>query len=370
MRYLHHAKYLSLLRRRPNEMAYFGWTGYGNVGDEVLFAVAQDALDQCTLRSWPEGPVAERLLRARRGLFGAALLGGGTLIGTPRIRQALATVVTHQPNAPLFMVGPGVEDPELAAAGSGLPIADELARWIPLLSEFERVTVRGPRSQSILADLGVASTVVGDPVLLLRNTEVAAPKDERILGVNLLSVGRIFGGHAQQVASQIADCCRRLAAEGWHIRLIPLWERDVELHQAVCDTIGAGAEVITASHDVDELKRAFASCRVMVGTKLHSVVLAAAMNVPAISIAYAPKCIDFQASVDQTDLVIRTDRVDADTLHELVVQIDTELSVRRARLAAAVTGLRERLTEEYRHVALTMAERSPGRARTVGSFSS
>ena len=77
-------------------------------------------------------------------------------------RETLEAMAARQPGAPLSMVGAGVEDPEHAAAGSGQAISEELDRWVPLLRRFAHVSVRGPRSQRLLADRGVSAWIAGD----------------------------------------------------------------------------------------------------------------------------------------------------------------------------------------------------------------
>ena len=47
----------------------------------------------------------------------------------------------------------------------------------------------------------------------------------------------------------------------------------------------------------------------MVNLKLHAGFLAAAANVPLVSLEYQPKCRDFAASIGWEEFVIRTDRL-------------------------------------------------------------
>lgn len=340
--------HLRLLTGDPHRLAYLGWVGRGNMGDEALLDVARRAMPDVTVTPWPEGRLGTTLLRApRRRHFDAALLGGGTLIGTPRFRESLEAMAARQPDAPLSMVGAGVEDPEHAAAGSGQAISEELDRWVPLLRRFAHVSVRGPRSQRLLADRGVDARLVGDPALLLGRWIPHAPQEERVLGVNLIGWGNVFGGRFDAVTAAVSELCRTLMAEGWRIRLIPMWERDLEQHRAVQRELGGAAELFTEIEDLDALTRAFGECRVVVGAKLHAVILAAAVGVPSIALAYSPKCLDFQESVDQGDLAFRTDGLDAAELRDAVAMLDEDHAERRRRLDTCVADLQERIAAEY-----------------------
>ena len=358
--YARHARDLQLLHRRPGSVAYFGWTGYGNVGDEALFSVAEHMLDDFDVRSWPMGRFAQQLLRTRRSLLHAAILGGGTLIGTQEPRQALEAVLRHQPGVPLLMIGPGVEDPEHAAAGSGAAIRDELQRWIPLLARFERVTVRGPRSQKLLADHGLTSAVVGDPALLLEAAHVsAAEPDGRVLGLNLMTAGRAYSDNLDRVAETLVESVQDLIARGWHIRLFPFWGPDSAVHENVKQRLGSAVDLVPATSTLDTLLTNMASCRMIVGTKLHSVVLSAAAGVPAISVAYAPKCFDFQASVDQEDLTIRTDQMTRHALLTMVERVDSDISQRAERVRSRVATLRLALRAEFAAIAACLETVTP-----------
>jgi Polysaccharide pyruvyl transferase len=342
-------RHLGLLARSPRRIAYLGWVGRGNMGDEALLEVARRSLPGMTVQPWPEGRLGSALTRAPRQ-FDAALLGGGTLIGTDRFRSTFESIARHQPHAPLLMVGAGVEDPELAAAGSGTEIAASLDRWVPLLRRFERVTVRGPRSRMLLGERGVDAEVVGDPALLLGRAIPFRAQEERVLGVNLLSWGRVFGDDPGEVADTVAIVCRALIADGWRIRLIPMWSRDLDTHRRVQAELGAAAELFMGFGDLEALIRALGACRVVLGAKLHALVLAAAAGVPSVALAYSPKCLDFQLSVDQGDLAFRTDALDAGALRDVIDEVDRAHADRRRRLTIGVGSLQAALAREYEGV--------------------
>lgn len=65
-----------------------------------------------------------------------------------------------------YAIGVGVEDPVFGGRNSGSGNG-ELKRWAPILSKFRTVSVRGPRSAELLADIGLDVEVSGDPALLL-----------------------------------------------------------------------------------------------------------------------------------------------------------------------------------------------------------
>ena len=75
-----------------------------------------------------------------------------------------------------------------------------------------------------------------------------------------------------------------------------------------------------------------------------AVVLSLGCGVPAISLAYRPKCIDFMKSVSLERFACRTDRMDADRLIGLVDEIDAAYDVTSAEIVAACDAVRGRLS--------------------------
>jgi polysaccharide pyruvyl transferase WcaK-like protein len=62
--------------------------------------------------------------------------------------------------------------------------------------------------------------------------------------------------------------------------------------------------------DLDETSRLLASADLVIGERLHSVVLAAAVGTPFVAVEYRPKLRDFARSVGRDDAVVRTDEID------------------------------------------------------------
>ena len=59
-----------------------------------------------------------------------------------------------------YAIGVGVEDPVFVGRNSGSE-KDELKRWAPILSEFQIVSVRGPRSAELLSGIGLRCAGIG-----------------------------------------------------------------------------------------------------------------------------------------------------------------------------------------------------------------
>ena len=80
---------------------------------------------------------------------------------------------------------------------------------------------------------------------------------------------------------------------------------------------------------------------IFIGMKLHAVVLAAAANVPAISLEYRPKCRDFCASIDWEDYCVKTSELREFDVVARVGEMMAGLNDLRLRLSRSVNVLHD-----------------------------
>jgi polysaccharide pyruvyl transferase WcaK-like protein len=77
----------------------------------------------------------------------------------------------------------------------------------------------------------------------------------------------------------------------------------------------------------------------MVSMKLHAGILAAAANVPFVSLEYRPKCRDFGASLGWEEFLIRTDQLQQDSLIERVLVLMGQLEAKKRELCQKMCRL-------------------------------
>jgi hypothetical protein len=338
-----------VLRRRraaaPAPLLYLGWLGYGNLGDEAMYDVVRERFGSAV-----RAPLHPQLLAGDVDFDGvrAVVLGGGTLIGHAEFRGVLEAFLAARPGGPAFVLGAGVDDP-LFRRDAGIEDRGDLPAWAGLLPRLSRVAVRGERSRAILAELGVDAEVCGDLALLLRGDTAAEPQD-RVLGLNLGVAWRIWGNEPGLLLDQVVAFGRRAAAEGWRLRLLPIWSHDVPYLAAAAQAIGEAADLrgvpATAAAFLDEV----APCRVFVGQKLHATVLAQVAGVPSVMLEYHPKCREVQASLGLERLVVRADELVVYELLALVREVDRERDALRDRLGSAIAARRQAIEAELEQV--------------------
>lgn len=339
-------------RSRPAvgaEIGYLGWSGRGNLGDDVLRDIVVEALPNSRvtylpmeLRELPQY-LDPRLAGRRRSR--PLVLGGGTVVGRANWRVALE-LTRIACGGGRHLLGIGVEDPAFGGRHAFSSPA-ELRRWKPVLNTFEHVTVRGPSSAELLAGIGVDAEVVGDPALMLAPASTVVPTADE-LPVYAVSLGfgdDLWGLDQAAVTSAVATALRGTPCA---VRVVVMNAADKALARQLEHAL-PDAE-ISEWHPTTpaEFFEAVEGVEVMIAERLHAGVLAAAADVPVVMLEYQPKCLDFMRSIGAADLSIRTDAVDAATVRDAIerASVDEDLRrITRSHVAAHRRRLRELLTQ-------------------------
>ena len=203
--------------------------------------------------------------------------------------------------------------------------------------------MRGERSRELLAELGLAAEVTGNPALLLGDY-LHAEGDPELVGVNLGIAERIWGNDPDLVLDQVAEFARTMIARGHRVRLVPVWTADLPYMREAARRTGKELELIEPS-SVQTVLDAIAGCGTFVGQRLSSVALASAVLVPSVTLAYQPKCVEFPEALGLDEFTLRTDSL---LVEDLLDRIDALRADRchRDRLATRVGALVMRLHEE------------------------
>ena len=113
-------------------------------------------------------------------------------------------------------------------------------------------------------------------------------------------------------------------ARQWH-------QRDQARNRATLCSLEKGLTPLLAN---------IAACDLMIGMRLHALILAAAAGVPSVALSYDPKVDAFMRASGQGEAVYDLARSDPDVLQSLLTRAWAERASRAAALRAALPSLR------------------------------
>ena len=281
-----------------------GYYGFGNAGDESVLAGLLDGLRaeepeiEVTVLSGDPAHTrrthgVDAIPRARPGVIGAIRGSDGMISGGGSLLQDRTSPRPVAYYAGLMHLARLLGRPyAIHAQGLG-PISRRANRALTAsaLRGAAHVSLRDPASVALARELGVRRPidVVPDPALALR--PVAGARGHVLLAV------RSWGTSTAHM-NGLRAALRELAAE-MPILALPMQEAvDREACEAAIEDI-PGATVLRPGVSLDEQLAAIGSASLVVGMRLHALVLAAAAGVPALAISYDPKVDAFAAQVGQ-----------------------------------------------------------------------
>jgi len=322
---------------------YYGWHGFSNLGDDVIYHATREAFAKDVLfyAAEEDGPLAELL--GRRLNFRAIFLGGGTLIKGPSayLRQ-LRKVLPIFTKAKFIIFGTGVGDVEM---WKSFGVKTDTERWRDIVERSDYIGVRGPLSKKHLIEWGVKKEirVIGDTAVWFAREKVAPKEKTKRIGINLGSTYKeqIHGRNENAVLEFGASLMKRLAQEGWQISLFPMVQEDVEYMNRAVKMAGiSDLEMHKNFLDFRYVMKEMEKQDIFIGEKLHSVVLASCVYTPAIMLEYRTKCKDFMMSIGREDWNYRTDNLNLGTIFDRLTELYENLETHQNRIAAQIKKIK------------------------------
>ncbi len=218
-------------------------------------------------------------------------------------------------------------------------------------NRLNAVTVRDAASAALLRAIGVTRPpieVTADPALLLSDSPLPPAGEGPGMGAASFGVAlRLWGGQ-EGIAAHVADACASVLS-GRRALLLPMQagsDKPVaeqfarQWHQG--NQAGNRATLCSLEKGLTPLLANIASCDLMIGMRLHALILAAAVGVPSVALSYDPKVDAFMQGSGQGDAVYDLARPDPDALQSLLTGVWAERASRSEALRAALPGLRAR----------------------------
>lgn len=344
-----------------------GYYGFDNLGDEaVLFSIVNrlrelaPGLDIAVLSARPEKTARSynveaynrwKLSEITRALRESDLLvsGGGSLLqdvtGIKSLAYYLGVIwLALKMGKPVFIYAQGIG-----------PIRSKTGRFLTrrILNRVQAITVRDEESRQDLLEMGVTAPVeiTADPVLALRPEYIDRELGGSILeqsGCNPAVNGNIAGISVREWQGQagykaaVAHVADRLVRQGCRVVFLPMqYPGDADCSREVMAQMAEPASLIDRALTVPEVAAVISNLTLVVGMRLHALILAAVLGVPPVAVSYDPKIDRFMAMLGLEAAVTVAD-LRPEKLWPEIQRILADPGTARQETEKAVAPLRER----------------------------
>ncbi|MFA5367026.1 MAG: polysaccharide pyruvyl transferase family protein [Dehalococcoidia bacterium] len=337
------------------KIAIHGFYGAGNLGDEAILEILLRELNRLkgakvVVFAWNPEAVSQTygvkslsyagktgLMRriweiGRSNIF---ILGGGGLLkdygkDSSSLRGWLGLLrLAQRLRIRTALLGVGVENIRY----------DESRKLIKeALDNVDLITVRDHISRDILADIGVTNEVkvTTDPAVLYGEVKPGKPAEWSLPPKVLISVRHWYDkGFYIDNAEANQNLLRSLGAAadflirkyGAEVTFVPFrttsYDNDIEVMEQVASYMKHGDEACIQSvvPEADDFVKMAGESSLVIGMRLHSLILASAVGTPVIGLEYMPKVRGYMDSIGQSKYCLDLNTLTGDKLTACVQDI-------------------------------------------------
>lgn len=305
-----------------------GYHGFANSGDEaLLFAILNTLrskrpdLDVTVLSKTPEETAQAygvksiyrynmRKIRKEMKNSKMLLFGGGSLLqdvtSSKSILYYLAIIRLAQKCGIKTM---------LYANGIG-PIVRKSSRFLAkkILNKVDIITLRDDKSDEELKSLGVTKPkviITADPAFTIDVdgslsgkyfTRMAGVPSERRLCIVSIRAWKKSPSDFSDILAKLCD--HMVEKHGLYPLFVPMqYPLDMEISRLVISKMKHSSYVISRELSVPEIFSVLSEAELVIGMRLHSLIYATTLEIPAMALVYDPKISAFMDSISQPDWV-------------------------------------------------------------------
>ena len=279
---------------------YIGWLGHQNFGDEILYIAFKKLFPELQVLMYTDcqnlaphrsiDPIELILYRniiKRKKFYDFVFLGGGTLIN----RQLYLDWFNHalETGHQGIVFGTGVCEPSFwAEQCPDINYTQMMADWVAVLKKASYISVRGSRSAMILESHGISQPkVIGDPALSVCTPRTPNTPRNRRLAINLGSHGSIWGNQ-EKINEVIAQLVSYFLKKGWQVEFLPMHPIDFKIGLELMREFNLSEVSIWQNFQtIEKTINHIHNYDIVVGQRLHSVVIACGSGVPAIALSFS-----------------------------------------------------------------------------------
>lgn len=182
-----------------------------------------------------------------------------------------------------------------------------------ILNKVQAITVRDMDSRRELMEMGVYREIMVavDPVLGISADSIDEAKGLQLLreaeagfldGRKTLMVAARNWKHSDHFFGEIAESCDAMAKEGWQVVFLPFhYPEDVEAGRAIAALMKQDAVVLNGNYSSQDTMAILKNADLIMGMRLHSLIMGAALLKPMVGLSYDPKVTSFMQLLRQPD---------------------------------------------------------------------
>ncbi len=304
-----------------------GYYGFDNAGDDaVLFAIVQalretiPGVDITVLSNQPEKTAAQFDIKAvdRWGKTSlpkaikdcdVLISGGGSLLQDVTSKNGILYYLGVIKLAQMMR-----KKVIVYAQGIG-PVNEPRNRTLvaKILNKVQAITVRDFDSRRELMEMGVRREIMVavDPVLGIAEESIDEAQGLNLLrqaeagfvdGKKTLMVAARNWQHSDHFFKEIAGSCDAMAEQGWQVVFLPFhYPEDVEASRNIAALMKQDAIVLNGNYSPQETMAILKNANLIMGMRLHSLIMGAALLKPMVGLSYDPKVTSFMQLLRQPD---------------------------------------------------------------------
>jgi len=333
-----------------------GYHGFKNSGDEaLLFAILttlrkiRPDLDVTVLSNTPEETARVygvtsisryNFFKVRKEMKASKMLlfGGGSLLQDVTSSKSILYYF-----AIIFLAQMCGMKTMLYANGVG-PIQKKHSRYLAkrILNRVNLITLRDDKSDEELRSLGVNKPeiiITADPAFTIEAhaslsgrylTNIAGvPKDTKLCIVSIREWKHSAPNFCDELAKLLDDMIEH---HGLYPLFVPLqYPADLEISRQVIEKMHHNAYVINRELSVPEMFSVLCEAQIIIGMRLHSLIYATTLEIPAMALVYDPKVSAFMESLNQPDCV-NVESFRYQEAKEILNRIINERELRKSQL--------------------------------------
>ena len=305
-----------------------GYHGFANSGDEaLLFAILNTLKSKrpdllvTVLSKTPEQTARVygvksifrynifKIIKEMRGSK-MLLFGGGSLLQDVTSCKSILYYL-----AVIFLAERCKMKTMLYANGIG-PVKNKFNRFLSnrILNKVNIITLRDDKSDEELKSLNVTKpkvVITADPAFTIDKdfslsgkyftNRAGVPADARLCVVSIREWKK-SSEHFGDELSKLLDYM--VKTYGLYPLFVPLqYPQDLEISKCVIDKMEEKAYIISRELTVAEMFSVLSEAEIIIGMRLHSLIYATTLEIPAMALVYDPKISAFMESINQPDWV-------------------------------------------------------------------